>query len=457
MVSAICLVQTWFLLVSYGYDPYEVVNEYGGAGFKHIKMERTMVEINEISNKILRSGMKLLQPERVLEKCPEMPPNLFGNLAIDFTNPTSWFKSSFPDTDDFPPTLAQLKQLYPELGENAVFYPKYDKISPCDPPYENSRVAFLIKYRNRDTQLRFFLYYMIPILIRQQLQFKIYIIEQVQETVFNRAKLINAGYELAKKDADKNGLKWDCYTFHDVDLILENDNMLYRCEKDGNPRHLTVAIDKFDYKNPYEELFGGALQVTGEVFETVNGYSNTYWGWGGEDDDFYRRVFKYGQYKLVRPEPELARYKMFVHDHEGDPPAPERFDKLEHWKEFVQQDGLKQIDYTVFERKNEGFFERIIVDVGDRPEGVIDENEVVHWKKTGDKVKDKILLNLPKDIKIVHKFAPDHPMSLKKVDKEVGFEKVNLKKVKFPLDLKNLPADIKIVNKHAPTPLEPLS
>ena len=189
VVSAICLVQTWFLLVSYGYDPYEVVNEYGGAGFKNIKMERTMIEINEISNKILRSGMKLVQPERVLEKCPEMPPNLFGNLAIDFTNPTSWFKSSFPDTDDFPPTLAQLKQLYPELGENAVFYPKYDKISPCDPPYENSRVAFLIKYRNRDTQLRFFLYYMIPILIRQQLQFKIYIIEQVQETVFNREKV----------------------------------------------------------------------------------------------------------------------------------------------------------------------------------------------------------------------------------------------------------------------------
>ena len=29
--------------------------------------------------------------------------------------------------------------------------------------------------------------------------------------------------------------------------------------------------------------------MTKEQFERTNGYSNLYFGWGGEDDDFYRR------------------------------------------------------------------------------------------------------------------------------------------------------------------------
>ena len=50
---------------------------------------------------------------------------------------------------------------------------------------------------------------MLPVFIRQQIRFKIYIIEQVPDTTFNRAKLFNVGYDLAKNDPA--GIKWDCY------------------------------------------------------------------------------------------------------------------------------------------------------------------------------------------------------------------------------------------------------
>ena len=40
---------------------------------------------------------------------------------------------------------------------------------------------------------------------------------------------------------------------------------------------------------PYQRLFGGAGSFTREHFELINGFSNEFWGWGGEDDDLYKR------------------------------------------------------------------------------------------------------------------------------------------------------------------------
>ena len=115
-------------------------------------------------------------------------------------------------------------------------------------------------YRDRAVQLRFFLLYMLPTFIRQQLQFKIYIVEQIPNTTFNRAKLLNVGFEMARRDAIVTGVDWDCYTFHDVDLILENDEMLYRCDADGNPRHLSVAVSTMDY-SAFENLKCGMVSM----------------------------------------------------------------------------------------------------------------------------------------------------------------------------------------------------
>ena len=40
---------------------------------------------------------------------------------------------------------------------------------------------------------------------------------------------------------------------------------------------------------PYKGIFGGAGAFRKEDFEKINGFSNQFWGWGGEDDDLYRR------------------------------------------------------------------------------------------------------------------------------------------------------------------------
>ena len=62
---------------------------------------------------------------------------------------------------------------------------------------------------------------------------------------FNRAMLMNIGFMEALKLR-----RYNCVIFHDVDLLPEDDRNIYTCP-DHNPRHMSVAIDKFNYKSVY--------------------------------------------------------------------------------------------------------------------------------------------------------------------------------------------------------------
>ena len=84
--------------------------------------------------------------------------------------------------------------------------------------------------------------------------------------------LFNIGFIEAMKEYN-----WTCIIFHDVDLVPEDDRNIYRffynilwvfkiifrCT--SNPRHMSVAVDKFEYELPYN-LFGGAVALTPHQF-----------------------------------------------------------------------------------------------------------------------------------------------------------------------------------------------
>ena len=58
---------------------------------------------------------------------------------------------------------------------------------------------------------------------------------------FNRAMLFNIGFVEASKQQT-----WDCFVFHDVDLLPEDDRNLYSCP--AWPRHMSAAIDILMYR-----------------------------------------------------------------------------------------------------------------------------------------------------------------------------------------------------------------
>jgi hypothetical protein len=91
---------------------------------------------------------------------------------------------------------------------------------------------------------------------------------------FNRALLMNIGFSEALNDEN-----WDCFIFHDVDLVPIDGRNIYDCPI--WPRHMSVAVNTLDYELPYKEIFGGVSALKREHFEMVNGFSNLYFGWVG--------------------------------------------------------------------------------------------------------------------------------------------------------------------------------
>ncbi|EYC36499.1 hypothetical protein Y032_0890g2885 [Ancylostoma ceylanicum] len=104
------------------------------------------------------------------------------------------------------------------------------------------KLAVIIPFRDRDTHLRILLNNMHRFLTKQMLDYSIIVVEQVANQTLNRAKLFNVGFVEAMLM-----YPWSCILFHDVDVLPEDDRILHTCPT-RNPRHMAVAMNKFDYK-----------------------------------------------------------------------------------------------------------------------------------------------------------------------------------------------------------------
>ncbi|CAL1527173.1 unnamed protein product [Lymnaea stagnalis] len=252
----------------------------------------------------------------MLPPCPLVPPRLNGPLA----------------------TYSQAGTYEDIRAENEGLMPG-GRYKPPDCTARH-RVAIVIPYRNREEHLKILLRNLHPMLARQQLDYGIFVIDQALPGKFNRAMLMNIGYTEAMKRYD-----YQCAIFHDVDLIPENDRNIYSCPE--MPRHLSAAIDKFNYRLPYDGIYGGVSAINKEHFQLINGFSNMFFGWGGEDDDMASRIRHKGL-KITRYPMEIARYRMIKHSKDsGNEQNPQRFALLKTTSQRIETDGLNSLVYSV--------------------------------------------------------------------------------------------------------------
>ncbi|CAL8365105.1 unnamed protein product [Lota lota] len=297
-----------------------------------VKGDGSQVDLRQerVSPEVVSSGR---MPKAL---CPESSPLLYGALKLSFE-----------------PSLT-LKEV---ANENSVVAEGQYQPPECT---ARQSVAILVPQRSREKHLLYLLHHLHPFLQRQQLHYTIYVIQQAGDATFNRAKLLNVGYLEAQKDHD-----WDCFIFHDVDLVPENDNNLYMC--DSQPKHMVVGRNATGYKLRYKGYFGGVTALTKDQFKRVNGFPNTYWGWGGEDDDLRIRVELQGM-KIVRPPSKVARYTMVFHKRDsGNKVNNDRMRLLGRTPKVWQKDGLNSCSYKTLSVERQPLYVNITADIGTPP------------------------------------------------------------------------------------------
>ena len=106
--------------------------------------------------------------------------------------------------------------------------------------------------------------------------------------------------------------------------------------------------------------------LTRRQFLAVNGNSNSYFGWGGEDDDLAARVEAVGM-QIGRNSADRARFKMIRHVREkSNAKNSNRRRLLAKAKERMKEDGLNSLKYTLVEKRKRKLFTLVRVQLDKR-------------------------------------------------------------------------------------------
>uniref|UniRef100_A0A914DZJ8 Beta-1,4-N-acetylgalactosaminyltransferase n=1 Tax=Acrobeloides nanus TaxID=290746 RepID=A0A914DZJ8_9BILA len=213
-----------------------------------------------------------------------------------------------PDIKDLDGHLGQATLLIEDLSEDEVHasYPFAQPGGHWKPAHCQARhkVAIIIPYRDRQSHLIRLLDFLVPMLKKQLLDYRFIVTEQYGDDLFNKGRIMNAAFRLAEK------LKVNCVVFHDVDMFPQDDRTPYSCPL--TPRHVGAFVSNLGYQLWYKEIVGGVLAINMDDYRSVNGYSNMYWAWGGEDDDMGKRILSQN-YTIERPNSDYVRFSMLKH------------------------------------------------------------------------------------------------------------------------------------------------
>eukprot|EP00903_Cladosiphon_okamuranus_P006996 g6807.t1 len=228
--------------------------------------------------------------------------------------------------------------------------PRQQAPSPSRPQEDSAggrrtKVAIIVPYRDldpaqrRSTHLEQFVPYMEDFLAkavgagREVKEFRVYVVEQSADSrKFNRGKLLNIGFDLARQEGCA------AFLFHDVDLLPSDKLGRWYSEVPERPVHVAKVWKQYS-NNP--KYFGGVVAFNQADFEAINGFPNTFWGWGGEDDEMYSRIVE------VKLAPQKAEEGEFT-DLEGLD-LTSKLDLLrknEQWKCQVKKEALEEHSET---------------------------------------------------------------------------------------------------------------
>ena len=133
------------------------------------------------------------------------------------------------------PSVIKEALSWSDLNEEVQNVEKGGYFIPVEDIEPVQKLALLIPVRNRDEHLRMFLRHIHPFLQNQNLEYKVYVVNQTGDEPFNKGAVYNVAVIQALKDRDD----WECLILHDVDLLPEDARNLYQCSI--QPKHMSVG------------------------------------------------------------------------------------------------------------------------------------------------------------------------------------------------------------------------
>jgi glycosyl transferase family 7 (putative galactosyltransferase) len=237
--------------------------------------------------------------------------------------------------------------------------------------YDKS-LAIVVPYRDRAEHLRKFVPHLATYFQRDKLDrhiaFSLHVVEQSGTAVFNRGRLRNCGYALARESAD-----YVC--FHDVDYLP------LWADYSWSARPARLAWHGLTLREDPEFFFGAVVLFDKAAFEHVNGYPNVYWGWGCEDLELGCRCTLAGFGFDKRD----GTYLSLPHRHAGYTASGARTDEAQQTHalfqkrrsslaDFMTRDGLSNLKFELLDKRPISIDGKIlpdsfhyVVDIG-RPE-----------------------------------------------------------------------------------------
>jgi hypothetical protein len=214
--------------------------------------------------------------------------------------------------------------------------------------------TIIIPYRNREPQLKIFIDNVWPKIKIKYSTCKLLIVNQSSEGLFNRGKLLNIGSIL---------IDTPYLIFHDLDI--------HPTDKALDTLYNIIPINDNTiiglYNTPSKTL-GGIIKMSVKCFKSINGFINTYEGWGVEDKNLANRAlyfkknieFKYIQQSKTEKSEYYNRYdntndRRLAQDfHTRTNFEYNEFNKLDtHTKEkHILSDGINTLNFFIIENIN---------------------------------------------------------------------------------------------------------
>jgi len=257
-----------------------------------------------------------------------------------------------------------IKQQYNKLQKNRKTV-KFKNISYDE--YTNNyinktqpKLAIIVPFREeqntkvRITHLKQFVKHMNIFFNKKNIQYGIFVIHQPSYSKrFNRGKLLNIGYKVAKK--------YNIIVTHDVDMLPDDYLLNFYLHIPKYPVHIAYPGSAVQYT--YDKYFGGINIYSRKHYKQLNGFPNDFWGWGGEDDALYDRV---AINNLIIIRPIHGKITVLSHRNLKDDKQQtnlykweNRINNIKTWK----TNGLKDLSYKIIKKQNKSNLYIYTVDI----------------------------------------------------------------------------------------------